>query len=126
MGKEYHSLFQRTVDIIVYHQNSGTGALQLSISRQFISSTLRTGLFLWHFRLLLRRSPAQTRSVDGDRWPLVLCAVHQVVDDLRRNADDLLTFPVADEVQRLQRNDDVVRRDACHVTENGRQTSVTN
>lgn len=56
--------------------------------------------------------------VDSNRWPLVLRTVHQFVDDLRCDADHLLTFPVADQVQRLQCYDDVVRCYARHVTVN--------
>ena len=83
---------------------------------QYILTTLNCLLFLHHFWLFLRRRPTQACGVDGDRWPFVLRAVHQFVNDLWRNADHLLTFPVADEIQRLQCYDDVVRRNARHVT----------
>ena len=59
------------------------------------------GLFLASFGLFLGRCPAQARGVDGDRRSFVLRTVHQVVNDLWRYADDLLTLPVADQIQGL-------------------------
>lgn len=42
-----------------------------------------------------------------------------LLDQLGCDADDMLPLPVLDHVQRLQCTDDVILRDACHLTAPG-------
>ena len=86
------------------------------VCKCLILTTLHHVLFLGHFWLFLWWCPPQTQWVDGNCWLLVLCTVHQVIDNLRCNADHLMAFPVANEVQWLQSHNHVVWCNACHVT----------
>ena len=48
---------------------------------------------------------------------LLLIVLEMVFDHLGRDTDDMLSLPVLDQIERLQRRDDIVRLDGRHVAD---------
>ena len=89
----------------------------LKLSTSNLNCPRCSTLLLGRFRCLLRRRPSQIVRVNCYRRPFVLRALHQLLDDLRSDANDILTLPVLDEAEGLKGADDVVRSDRRHLAE---------
>ena len=59
----------------------------------------------------LSRRPIHLCPIDANHF-LPLKRLQVLIDDPRRRIEDVLTLPVFDQVDRLQRVDDIVRLDA--------------
>ena len=68
---------------------------------------------LLDLKLHLIRHPVEARGVNVS-GSLLLVVLQVVFDDFRSDTDDVLAFPVLDEVQGLQSGDDIVRLDGSH------------
>ena len=82
------------------------------ISFQSISS-----LFVENFGYFRWWRPAKVLGFDHDRGPFVLGALDVFINQLRCDTDNVLTLPVLDHVQCLQRANYVTLRYTGHLTE---------
>ena len=75
---------------------------------------MRTNRILLFFVGFLGGRPLECVPVHGETRLLVLCGLQVLLDQLGRDADHVLTLPILDQVQGLQRRDDVVLGYAGH------------
>ena len=73
---------------------------------------------------LVGRVPTEVVGVDEEVWPAVLGTAHVLLDELWRDADEVLPLPVLDHVEGLQRANDVVLSDAGEGTGGARSGRV--